>query len=502
MGASNAVGLPDGFVLDNPAPTGLPDGFVLDGSAPVTAGGLAKAAGTGVVRGVEGLAGLPGDVGSGVDFLIDKAYGAEHPYIRDALKTAFRAAVPFVGTPNSKQITDAETAVTGGLHQAGNKAEQITENVASFLPGAVGGPETLAANVIKRGLVPGLVSEALGQATEGTAAEPYARMAGALVAPGVKRAPVVSSEDLINAGGNSFNAVRDTPFTVEGSATKRFANNVVQDFADRNFDLTPDGSMGATSRVLSDFGNKSLTTGQDYDALVKRLRLVGDSPANEAVGRLHDHVQGLSPGDVFAGDLGGFKNNWNNAYGNYAAGKAADTFESIAKKATDQASSANSGLNSGNKLRAAFTGAVNDAKKTRGLTDAEVAQMQKIVDGTAIGNAKRYVANTLGGGGGIGGLVAGRIVGGLAGAGAGYEADGGRGAVEGGALGVSSMLLANLLRRSYNRSVTNQAARLSEMIRARSPMALAAAPAPSVSVSPGVQRLLNMSHALQLAHGS
>lgn len=469
--------------------------------APITAGGLVKSAGTGLVRGAEYLAGLPGDLGKGVDWLFDKVGGPATPE-QQAQLNALRP-------PSSSDVINAETKLTGGLHTAGNRAERATENIASFIPASLGGPEAIAANVLKRGVLPGAVSEAAGQATEGTPLELPARMIGALVQKGAARPNIASSEDIIKAGADGFDAFRQTPFAVKPGAMNDYANSTLQDFG-TNRGFTPRTARDTTG-LLNEYANRSASavTSNDIDQLRQELRNVqvtggggmrDKEAAGAAISALHDRMNSFHPSDVVAGNLNDAASTWNAAHGNYAAGMSAKTFEDIATKATDKASAQNSGLNSGNKVRDAFATAVNDARKTRGLSDAEVAQLQKTVDGTYVGNTKRYIANTLGGGGGIGGLVAGRIIGGLAGAGAGAAVDGGRGSIEGGTLG--AMLLANLLRRSYNRSVTNQANTLSESIRSRSPLAMSQATPVGPHVTPGVQRILNMSRAIGIAHGN
>lgn len=78
-------------------------------------------------------------------------------------------------------------SVTGPLPDAQTTAGKYAQSAARFVPGALLTPTegpvgagTLAINAFKYGVVPGLTSEAAGQATEGTKAEPYARIAGAL----------------------------------------------------------------------------------------------------------------------------------------------------------------------------------------------------------------------------------------------------------------------------------------------------------------------------------
>jgi hypothetical protein len=83
--------------------------------------------------------------------------------------------------PTSREVTGAVTK-DKPLYQPQTKAGKYSRTVASFAPAALtpGGPVRKAANVV----VPGLMSEAAGQATEGSQFEPYARVAAAMVGAG------------------------------------------------------------------------------------------------------------------------------------------------------------------------------------------------------------------------------------------------------------------------------------------------------------------------------
>lgn len=91
--------------------------------------------------------------------------------------------MPYSETPNVSAMLDAvglnyEPKTTGG---------KFARTISSFVPlSATGGtlPE-IAGNVVKYGVLPGAASEAAGQATKGTEAEPYARITAALVTAGL-----------------------------------------------------------------------------------------------------------------------------------------------------------------------------------------------------------------------------------------------------------------------------------------------------------------------------
>jgi hypothetical protein len=120
---------------------------------------------TGVERAGIGLAGLPGDVGN---FMRSLA-GLDGPRMTGL-------------TPTSEQIAGAVERATGPTYEPQTTAGEYARAVGEFAPAALfpGGVAGRAASVV----LPGLASEAAGQATKGTSAEPWARVAGA-VAGGV-----------------------------------------------------------------------------------------------------------------------------------------------------------------------------------------------------------------------------------------------------------------------------------------------------------------------------
>lgn len=71
------------------------------------------------------------------------------------------------------------------LHQPTTTVGEFARTVGEFLPGAAAlGPGNFLGNTIRYGVVPGVLSEAAGQITEGTALEPWARAAAGLIGVG------------------------------------------------------------------------------------------------------------------------------------------------------------------------------------------------------------------------------------------------------------------------------------------------------------------------------
>lgn len=136
--------------------------------APFTVGGMAKSIGSGAVRGLSALAGMKGDldtlVGAGLDRILPPAAESPSPL-----------------SPTSREVLGAvEQNVTGPLYQGKNTLEKYGGTIGEFLPNAVGGLAGLPRRLATRTVAPAVGSEAAGQATEGTALEPYARLGGAM----------------------------------------------------------------------------------------------------------------------------------------------------------------------------------------------------------------------------------------------------------------------------------------------------------------------------------
>lgn len=162
---------------------------------------LLMSAGSGVSRGVTGLldlprtlARLPMQLGSNVA----ERLGGEGA--RKGFESAF-SATPSGLIANLPSVTENVDAATGGYlsYEPSTTAGDYTQTVGEFLPAGTGG------GIVRGVLAPAIMSETAGQLTEGTAAEPYARFAGALAglaaAGGLER--LVRSVISPNAGADA-----------------------------------------------------------------------------------------------------------------------------------------------------------------------------------------------------------------------------------------------------------------------------------------------------------
>jgi len=164
-----------------------------------TAADALKAGGAGVARGVAGLAGLPGAIA-------DLGGGAAEWAMRQAGLPTRTEAMQNLGIQDTGNVLSSGmlqsglSNITGGATDYRGKTTtgQYAGTVGEMLPGAaIGGLG--AGNLARFGVLPGVASEAAGQATEGTALEPYARIAAALAAPAL---PALASRAISPFGGS------------------------------------------------------------------------------------------------------------------------------------------------------------------------------------------------------------------------------------------------------------------------------------------------------------
>jgi hypothetical protein len=150
---------------------------------PSVAADVAKSGGIGVVKGGLGLLGSLGDLTDLGAKGIEKASN----FVSDRLGVDRyqRPAAPSIlqNIPTAGSLQKNVEGVTGEFYQPKTTAGEYAQTAGEFLPGVIGGPEGIASRLATRVAAPAVASETAGQLTQGTAAEPYARIAGALLSP-------------------------------------------------------------------------------------------------------------------------------------------------------------------------------------------------------------------------------------------------------------------------------------------------------------------------------
>lgn len=142
---------------------------------------VGQSAATGIERGAIGIAGLPADLSTLGDRAMNAGVNKARAWLgKDPLPSNAGDSGDPVNYLGSGAITKGVEAVAGPMYQPGTAAGRYAETVGTFVPGAGRSLGAMATHA----LLPGVASEAAGQATEGTPAEPYARGVAAILAPG------------------------------------------------------------------------------------------------------------------------------------------------------------------------------------------------------------------------------------------------------------------------------------------------------------------------------
>lgn len=187
----------------------------INASQPMGAGeDMVRAGASGLAKGTGGLIGLPNTIGTLGAMGLDKATRAVGGWLGQEIppwqpKTegfrlpsaaegtqAVDAAATFgaqgidkmaqgIGGLLGEQVKPFDPNVSGVNYQPQTTAGHYTQTAAEFVPGALAGPGGMLGNTIRYGVLPGVTSEAAGQATKGTALEQPARFGAALVTGGL-----------------------------------------------------------------------------------------------------------------------------------------------------------------------------------------------------------------------------------------------------------------------------------------------------------------------------
>lgn len=441
----------------------------------------AKSLGAGLANATAGTLGMGGDIrelaNKGLDIAGSK-FGFDPSGVRSAVSAAANV-IPGLGllknAPTSQDVkATATNPIVSPDYEPQTGLGGVLKTGAEFLPGMIdpelAGPAAFKAAAklfASRVAAPALASEGAGALTKGTEAEPYARVAGALVG-GAGAAKTINAMSEARALKAATPALAD----VKSEATNAYDALTARNVATPLHQSTLDNLADDITKTLNNKGIRP-STAQSIHSAIDEIRtpatagaadvadlvaarqsvkgLLGSPDANKAgafvaLGKIENAIEQNSPGTMAK---------IREADKNYAAAKATEALDKRMARAELRAAGEHSGMNVGNKIRQQVTNYLlsNEAKY---LSPETKADLEKIVRGTAGQNLVRHVANLLGGGGGLGMLAGGT---------AGYEAGGLPGAFAGAAAGRAAKMF-------NNRAVLKQAERAAEAIRRRSPLGL------------------------------
>ena len=343
---------------------------------------------SGAGRGIADLAGLPGTIGDAVNSGLSWVTG-----LPELPKS------PLSGST----LRGGLSTVTGGAsdYQPETTAGEYARTVGEFAPGAVAFGGTGLANVARNLVAPAVTSETAGQLTEGTEAEPYARIVGALAggmgANALARSPqakLPTAKEIKQAAGYQQ---LEAPMKA-ATLTKPTYQSIVRDLMDEaeGFGLTTK-LKGEFGGVLRDFTKRADTSGAslyDLELLRRSLRnAAGDKLDNASqalsarlVERLDDAVETLSAANIAASGSTGkpVLDALKEAREGWRVGAKSQVIETAMERAQNAASGFENGL------RVEFRKILNNQKSARQFSQVEREAMEKVVRGDLKSNALRW----------------------------------------------------------------------------------------------------------------
>jgi hypothetical protein len=453
----------------------------------------AKSVGSGLGRATIGAIGGLGDLREAASQGVS-ALGNRLGVDLSPLKTAASAAsnvIPGLGLlRNAPTSRDVRSTVTDPIvspdYQPQSIAGSYLKTAAEFTPGLLtGGRGNLGANILRNVVAPAAVSETAGQLTQGTAAEPYARVAGALAGAGgasaaigkfqdmaaarSARSAIPSGEALLETGGGQFNQARNMDVAVKPNFIQKTAADMrtaLKDFDAEDANVKDvfrkiDRLEGMTQNAASVAMNEV----ENVRKQLSKLRMSPDGSTREAAKRAQEvltkNQMGLTASDAVSGDASLYSKTIRDAVGNYGAGKRSAIITGKQNLAELNAGTAGSGGNDDNALRQALKQLARPINNTNvpvakklGFNEAETTAIRQGAMGTPVGNAARY----------LGKLAPTGSVSGAMSAGAGYGVGGPVGAVALPAAGYLAKKIGDMSTKSAVKS-------LDFLVRSRSPLA-------------------------------
>jgi len=357
-------------------------------------GQLIRGAGAATARGIADVPALPANLLQLAASGYEKLTGTEEPSaVSRALEALpdtreMLAAVPVIG-PESQYVAPGT---------AGEYISTIGEFAGGA--GASAGPRAM----LKYGAVPGAASEAAGQATEGTAAEPYARMAGAFFAPMAvstanktvnamfKRASTRPSvQTLKDAKNAAYKAVDESGVKLPASVADDIASKANKAAASRNYIPDVDRQTLASIKTLENQSGKSLTVGEldkirqglndRYRSSLRPDGTGGEIAILDMIDIVDDAIQNAPGG----GELMTAARLANSRF------KKSELIEKAFQKAADQTAAAGTGGNLVNKYRQAVSNIINNPRQAKYFSQEEVDFMRNFVQGKPTENMMRLI---------------------------------------------------------------------------------------------------------------
>lgn len=312
---------------------------------------------------------------------------------------------------NSADVNNLISSPTGGYYEPKTTAGKYAETVASFAPAAIS-PGSLPAR-IARVAVPGIASEAAGQATKGSKYEPLARAGGALaggIATGLgeslitsKLNPSPTAQELSSAKDAAYKAAEAEGVIIKPDAFQKFATDLGVEITKKNVvqaDIHKN-ALAALNIIQDEAASGVPITLERADAIRQAVNGAIEQAGNGSDLRLamkvknglDDFLDGLSPQDTLAGDAQKAVSILKEARTLAQREFKSKEIQKLIDLAENSASSNYSASGVEQALRAQFKNfnakIIKDPSLAKSFTSAERDAIENVAQGGPVGNALR-----------------------------------------------------------------------------------------------------------------
>lgn len=383
---------------------------------------IASSAASRAQAGVLDVPGIPGDMGSLASdaggFVADKLlslFGKSKEQREEARRkaNALLQSSRMVSLPGSE---DVKRAVGFEAYEPQTEAGQAFDKTIGagieMAPGVLagGGVKTIgkaAGDVAKFAMAPAIAGEAAGQATKGSALEPWARGAAMIAAGGAAgaRQGKVTGAKTIDELRASAKAARGEAVAagvvVKPNAYDNAISDIEIELKNMGFRAALQPKVQATLNELAkDRG--TLKTLDDIDELHKVAGMAAKSadPSEAMMGRviaekIDDFVENLKPGDLIAGNSKEAFNKWMKYRSDWRKMRTGERIENLMEKARDRVGANYTSAGMQTALRQEFKnfkwkGKV-ESREYKMLAKEEKAVVNAIIRGVSVENALRLV---------------------------------------------------------------------------------------------------------------
>jgi predicted RNA methylase len=326
--------------------------------------------------------------------------GAELLGVDEETRKKYVAPSAFSTEP---QVGDTASITRGIEHLTGSKLPtyeaktlvgKLVGTGLEFAPNILFGPGGLLRRAVTNVAAPAAASEVAGAATEGTAAEPWARAAAAFAAgvgshkalPGARRLP--TGEQIDDAAAAGFKAARASGVDIDPNAVASLGASIKQKL---DIDGLSDVTAKDVHKILDRVTNPpagSVSTIGNLHTLRKELQLqagktVDFKPtenakaATRALEDLDGFLSNIPQAAVLRGDAAAASKLLRDAITNTSSARTLDRVDRLTQTAANNAEAANSGQNLLNAEKAQIKAVLNQERKQRGFTEPELAQLQR-----------------------------------------------------------------------------------------------------------------------------